>query len=181
MRARIAAVAVVLLAAGCGGPDTAVPGLSPSGPSDSGATVLVTSSAFADGQRIPERFTCRGAGDAPDVSWKGVPAEAKSVALVVDDPDAGSGGFLHWVIYDLPPGDGALAGDRPPAGAKEADNGRGQPGWTPPCPPSGTHHYIFTVYALPGPPSGDSSRDLIADMDGHFLARGQLVGLVAAG
>jgi phosphatidylethanolamine-binding protein (PEBP) family uncharacterized protein len=84
------------------------------------------------------------------------------------------------VIYDLPPGDGTLAGDRPPAGAKEADNGRGQPGWTPPCPPSGTHHYVFTVYALPGTPSGRSSRDLIAAMEGNFLAKSQLVGLVSA-
>jgi Raf kinase inhibitor-like YbhB/YbcL family protein len=174
---------LAVLAVSCGGDDTAVPGLSPSAAppsSDSGVTMLVTSTDFADGQRIPDRFTCRGAGDAPAVSWNGIPAGAKSVALVVDDPDAGSGGFLHWILYDLPPKDGTLAGDRPPAGAKEGDNGRGQPGWTPPCPPSGTHHYIFTVYALPGPPSGSSSRELIADMEGKFLAKGGLVGLVPA-
>jgi Raf kinase inhibitor-like YbhB/YbcL family protein len=185
MRLRIALVAGALLAAGCGGHDTAVPGSSPSGsplPSrDTGRTMLVTSPDFGDGQQIPERFTCRGAGDAPTLTWTAVPAEAKSMALVVNDPDAGSGGFLHWVIYDLPPGNGTLAGDHPPAGAKEADNGRGRPGWTPPCPPSGTHHYIFTVYALPGPPSGGSSRDLIAAMEGDFLAKSEFTGLVSAG
>jgi Raf kinase inhibitor-like YbhB/YbcL family protein len=177
MRARIAVVAGALLAAGCGGgTDTATPGLSPA-PSSVPATITVTSTAFADGQRIPERFSCRGAGDAPDLAWKGVPAGAASVALVVNDPDAGSGGFLHWILYGLPAGDGSLPGDQPPAGATEGDNGRGQPGWTPPCPPSGTHHYIFTVYALNGTPTGGSADDLVADIGRRAVARGQLTGL----
>jgi Raf kinase inhibitor-like YbhB/YbcL family protein len=182
VRLRIALVAGVVLVAGCGGgEDTAAPAPTPSSAAPtrgSGVSMLVTSTAFADGQRIPDRFTCRGAGDAPDVSWKNVPAEAKSVALVVNDPDAGSDGFLHWVIYDLPPGDGTLTGDRPPSGANEGDNGAGRPGWTPLCPPSGTHHYVFTVYALPGPPSGTSSPDLIAAMERTYLSKTQLTGLV---
>ncbi len=181
MRVLIAVVAGALLAAGCGGGDSAAPAKSGAAPSrDSGVTVLLTSSAFADGQQIPERFTCRGAGEAPDLTWKDIPAQAMSMALVVDDPDAGSGGFLHWVLYDLPAGDGSLAGDKPPAGAHEAENSGGRTGWTPPCPPSGTHHYIFTIYALAGTPTGDSARDIVADLDRHFLAKSQLVGLVSA-
>jgi Raf kinase inhibitor-like YbhB/YbcL family protein len=175
MRVPVAVVAVGLLAAGCGGSDPAGP--APSGPSEAAATITVTSSAFADGGRIPERFSCRGAGDAPDLTWTGVPAAAASVALVVDDPDAGSSGFLHWVLYDLPPRDGTLAGDRPPAGAREADNSGGRAGWTPPCPPSGTHHYVFTIHALSGSPTGGSARQLVADIDRRTVALGRLTGL----
>jgi Raf kinase inhibitor-like YbhB/YbcL family protein len=165
------------LLAGCGGGGERADAPAPS----AAATIRVTSSAFADGQPIPQEFTCTGTGAAPDLVWRGVPAGARSVALVVTDPDAPGGTFVHWVLYGLPPRDGQLAGDRPPAGATEADNSRGQAGWTPPCPPSGTHHYHFTVYALSGRPSGRSTQEVLDSIGGITLARGELTGTVSAG
>ena len=95
------------------------------------------------------------------------------------DPDAPGGTFVHWVLYGLPPRDGQLAGDQPPAGTSEADNSGGDPGWTPPCPPSGTHHYHFTVYALSGRPSGSSTQDLLDSIGALTRARGEITGTVA--
>ncbi len=168
-------VAGLALVAGCGGSGggTAAPSAGP-------ATIRVTSSAFAAGAPIPREFTCTGAGSAPELAWRGVPAAATSVALVVTDPDA-DGTFVHWVLYGLPPRDGQLAGDHPPAGATEGDNSAGRKGWTPPCPPSGTHHYHFGVYALSGRPSGRSTRDVLDSIAAMTTARGELVGLVSAG
>ncbi|HEV7655171.1 MAG TPA: YbhB/YbcL family Raf kinase inhibitor-like protein [Mycobacteriales bacterium] len=172
-------LAGALLVAGCGsgggtGSDTPAP------VDAAPKTITVTSSVFADNQPIPRDYTCKGGGAAPALSWTGVPADAASIALVVFDPDAGSDGFTHWVLYDLPPKDGSLAGDQPPAGATEGDNSAGRPGWTPPCPPSGTHHYLFTVYALPAHPSGQSTADVVARINATAIARGVLTGLVSS-
>jgi Raf kinase inhibitor-like YbhB/YbcL family protein len=166
-----------LLVAGCGGGG----GERADAPAPSGGagTITVTSSAFGNDKPIPREFTCKGGGAAPELAWRGVPPGARSVALVVTDPDAPGGTFVHWVLYGLPPRDGQLAGDQPPAGAREADNSRGEPGWTSPCPPSGTHHYHFTVYALSGQPTGSSTRDVLASIGGMVLARGELTGLVS--
>src|SRR4029079_3379289 len=97
----------------------------------------------------PTRFTCDGEGISPEVDWSGAPAAAVTLAMTVIDPDAG--GFVHWLVYDLPAASaGSLAENvgtgagAPPQGA----NGRGKAGYTGPCPPSGTHHYVFTLYAL---------------------------------
>jgi Raf kinase inhibitor-like YbhB/YbcL family protein len=174
----LVAVAAAVLAAGCGGGGDRAAAPAPSGAAE---TITVTSSAFGDNQPIPRQFTCKGGGAAPELAWRGVPAGAESVALVVTDPDAPGGTFVHWVLYGLPPRDGQLTGARPPAGASVADNSGGQPGWTPPCPPSGTHHYHFTVYALRGRPSGSSTQDVLASIGGMTLARGELTGLVSAG
>jgi Raf kinase inhibitor-like YbhB/YbcL family protein len=172
MRGLIPVVAVALLAAGCAS-DRASPAAS-----GSGTTLTVTSTAFAAGQPIPGHFTCRGAGASPPLAWTGVPGGTTSVALVVTDPDAGD--FLHWVLYDLPPGDGSIAEDQPPAGTRAAVNGSGQEGWTPPCPPAGTHHYHFTVYALPTRPVRQTGREIVRQLDRIAIARGELVGLVSA-
>ena len=178
MRKAVLVAAGTLLVAGCGGGGDRADAPSPSGAPQ---TITVTSPAFADGQPIPREFTCKGGGAAPELSWRGVPSGAASVALVVTDPDAPGGTFVHWVLYGLPPRDGQLAGDQPPAGASEADNSSGHKGWTPPCPPSGTHHYRFTVYALSDRPGGSSTRDVLDSIGGMTLARGQLTGLVSAG
>jgi Raf kinase inhibitor-like YbhB/YbcL family protein len=175
VRTGLLVVAGAVLVAGCGGGD----GTTPPQP-EVAATITVTSPAFADGQQIPRENTCHGAGTAPDVAWRGAPAEATSLALVVSDPDAPSGTFIHWVVYDLPPGDGRLVAGRAPAGAHEADNSRGTAGWTPPCPPSGTHHYLFTLYALSSQPSGGSAQDVLDQIGRSTLARGRLTGLVSA-
>ncbi len=178
MRRGVLLVAGALLVAGCGGGGERAAAPAPSGAAE---TITVTSSAFGNGQQIPRQFTCKGGGAAPALAWRGVPSGAKSVALVVTDPDASGGTFVHWVLYGLPPRDGQLTGAQPPAGASEADNSGGTKGWTPPCPPSGTHHYHFTVYALSGQPSGSSTQDVLDSIGGMTLARGELTGVVPAG
>jgi hypothetical protein len=114
-------------------------------------SMTVTSDAFTDGGAIPRRFSCDGAGEVPSLSWQGTPADVAAQAVVVDDPDAPRGTFTHWVVLDLPPGLRTLAGGSLPSGVPEAKNSGGRTGWYPPCPPSGTHHYRFTVYALKRP------------------------------
>jgi Raf kinase inhibitor-like YbhB/YbcL family protein len=145
--------------------------------------LTVKSDAFADGKPIPTQYTCKGDGDPPPLSWSGSVAGAKNLAVVVNDPDAPNGGFIHWVVIDLPANATKLDIDNLPEGAQEAVNSDGGTGWTPPCPPSGTHHYHFTVYALDGPtglPDSASVQDAIAAIKGHYLAYGELVGTVAA-
>jgi hypothetical protein len=113
------------------------------------APLQLTSSAFVDGGPIPADYTCRGADRSPPLLWTGVPTGTAEIALVVRDVDVG--GFVHWVIAGMPPTTGGIAEDTPPAGAVEATNDLGRPGWSGPCPPSGTHNYQFTVYALAQP------------------------------
>jgi hypothetical protein len=166
-----------VLATGCGGGGggTTVP--TPSVPT----TVRVTSSAFADGATIPDQYTCAGGGQSPPLTWS-APAGAAAEALVVDDPDAPGGTFVHWVVVDLPgSADGLPAGGAVPAGATQARNSAGGTGWTPPCPPSGTHHYRFTVYALraaAGLADGAGTDDALSAIGRLATGRGQLTGLV---
>jgi Raf kinase inhibitor-like YbhB/YbcL family protein len=110
-------------------------------------TIKVTSPAFANGGAIPRANTCGGTGTPPTISWTAIPAGTKSVAVVVDDPDAPGGDFLHWLVIGLPPRAGSVPSRA--SGVSELDNTGGTKGWTPPCPPAGkTHHYQFAVYAL---------------------------------
>ncbi len=136
---------------GGGSSGSTAPG-STGGPGATGSTggsgLRLTSSAFADGAAIPKDNTCQGAGTSPELSWTGAPSGTAAFALVVNDPDAPvAGGFTHWVLYSIPADTSSI-----PAGGTAGSpglNGAGKPGWTPPCPPSGTHHYVFTLYALP--------------------------------
>jgi Raf kinase inhibitor-like YbhB/YbcL family protein len=168
------ALAVALLLAGCGD-DT--PAVAPSAAS----TLKVTSAAFADGGTIPEQYTCKGAGEFPAIAWAGDLKGAKALAVVVDDPDAPSGTFVHRVVLDLPAGTAGLGAD-PPTGAHQARNSGGSTGWTPPCPPSGTHHYRFTVYGLSAPTGladGAGTDDALKAVDAKAVVQGRLSGLVA--
>ena len=146
---------------------------------ESPAALTVTSPAFADGAAIPREFTCKGANTSPPLAWSGVPSGARSVALVVDDPDAPSGTFIHWVVYNIDPAQSAIAAGEVPQGASQAMNAGGHLGYTGPCPPSGTHHYRFTVYVLRSPltvpAGGDPARVLVA-IRGKTTARGTLTG-----
>lgn len=112
--------------------------------------LTVKSTAFADGAPIPERFSCKGSNTPPPLSWSGVPDGAKSVAVVVTDPDAPSGVFVHWIVVGLPAGaNGSLTGSGLPAGAKAEKNSADQSAYTGMCPPAGeTHRYVFEVFAL---------------------------------
>jgi Raf kinase inhibitor-like YbhB/YbcL family protein len=125
-------------------------------------TLRLTSPAFSDGQSIPPEYTCVGEDVSPPLAWTGVPAATAELALVVRDPDAD--GFVHWVIGGLPPDIRGLTRGRPPSGAVQALNDFGRPGWSGPCPPSGTHNYDFRLYAL-ADPSG-----IAADAEGADAA-----------
>ncbi|GIW05043.1 MAG: hypothetical protein KatS3mg059_1663 [Thermomicrobiales bacterium] len=118
--------------------------------------IQVMSGAFADGQQIPVKYTCDAQDISPPLRWSGVPAEAQELVLVVDDPDAPSGIFTHWLVYGLPPRttglpEGVPPGETVPGGGRQGRNDFGRLGYGGPCPPSGSHRYVFTVYALDAP------------------------------
>jgi len=156
------------------------------------STLTVTSSAFASNARIPAAYTCDGQASTPPLEWSGPPANTKTFAIVVDDPDAPNGDFVHWIVVDLPATARRLAGAGAlPAGAHELDNTGGTRGWTPPCPtpPRSVHHYHFTVYALSDyvcPDNGDqantpdcdapSTQEALPQIAGDAIAKGALVG-----
>jgi Raf kinase inhibitor-like YbhB/YbcL family protein len=154
-------------------------------------TLTVASPAFAAGASIPVRYTCEGADVSPPLAWTGIPAGAKSLALVVDDPDAPdpahpSTVWVHWVLYDLPPGAGGLAeavrAEHLPGGTREGRNDWGRTGYGGPCPPIGRHRYFFRLYALDvvlPDLRRPARRALEAAMQGHVLAHAELVGTYA--
>ena len=144
------------------------------------AAFTLASTAFSDGGAIPKRFSCDGGDASPDLTWSGAPDRTGALALLVTDPDAG--GFVHWLAYDLtgtPSGGLPVAVSASPDAPPQGRNSFGKSGYGGPCPPSGTHHYEFTLYALDGPlgltgtPTADELR---AAMDGHILAETTLTG-----
>ncbi|HEX6238232.1 MAG TPA: YbhB/YbcL family Raf kinase inhibitor-like protein [Acidimicrobiales bacterium] len=155
-----AVIAGLALLAGCAddgrelrppSPDQTTTTATPAGTGDPGGTALLrlTSPALSEGQEVPTRHTCFGADVSPELAWEGVPAGTAEIAVVVRDPDAG--GFVHWVVAGLAPDAAGLDEGTVPAGAVEATNGFGEPGWRGPCPPEGTHRYDIRVYALAEP------------------------------
>jgi len=152
-------------------------------------SLVVMSAPFTANGAIPAAHTCEGADKAPQLHWSGVPAGAKSLALVVDDPDAPDPKapqmtWVHWVLYNVPPTAtslpaGASKASLPP-GTREGDNDWKQPGWRGPCPPVGKHRYFFKLYALdtvlPDLGAHAGKAKLEAAMKGHVVAEGQLVG-----
>jgi Raf kinase inhibitor-like YbhB/YbcL family protein len=147
------------------------------------ATIGVTSTAFADGASIPVEFTCDGNPESPPLAWTGVAGATPAAwALVVDDPDAPGGTFVHWVVLDIPPTTRSIAAGKVPAGSTQAMNSAGSTAYAGPCPPSGTHHYRFTVYALSAPtglPEGAATEDALAKIRSAAEAKGTLLGLYA--
>src|SRR5437868_3274878 len=117
--------------------------------------IEITSTVFKDGDDIPARYTCNGENISPPLSWTGIPQTARSLALLMDDPDAPSGTYTHWILFNIPRGVEALpegvAGDEKLAdGSAQCTNGSGTFGYTGPCPPAGhgSHRYYFKIYAL---------------------------------
>ena len=148
--------------------------------------LTLTSAAFTTDGGIPPEFTCEGADCSPPLAWTGIPPGTKSLALIVDDPDAPDPAaprmtWVHWVLYNLPPDcDGLPAGAaRLPAGAREGTNDWKRTGYGGPCPPIGRHRYFHKLYALdtvlPDLGHPDKAR-LEKAMQGHILARAELVG-----
>ena len=149
------------------------------GEGSEGMTVQLSSSAFRDGEAIPQKYTCDGEDVSPQLSWSGLPQDTKSLALIVDDPDAPAGTWVHWVLYDISPSESSL-----PEGAQglgtEGNTSFRETGYGGPCPPKGKpHRYFFKLYALDRTlklKPGATKSDLEKAMQGHILAQGQIIG-----
>jgi Raf kinase inhibitor-like YbhB/YbcL family protein len=141
------------------------------------ARMEIKSPEFKDGQFIPGEFSCEGTDINPELIIEGIPPEAKSLALIVDDPDAPSGTWVHWVVFDIPP-TGKIKENSVPG--TQGKNSSGQMRYHGPCPPFGTHRYFFKLYALDTRldlKEGINKEQLEIAMTGHILADTQLVGL----
>jgi Raf kinase inhibitor-like YbhB/YbcL family protein len=142
--------------------------------------ITISSPAFTAGSPIPVQFTCDGDNLSPPLRWSGVPTGTAEVALVVDDPDAPRGTYVHWIVVGLDPTSTKLAEATVPPGVRQARNSAGKAAYTGPCPPDGpAHHYRFTIYALQRPPDvGDaaSPQATIQAIEAAARARGRLVG-----
>ena len=150
---------------------------------------MITFKLFSDacfgGDMIPIRYTCEGKNLSPPLTWGDPPEGTQSFALICDDPDAPSGDWVHWLLYDLPaPVRGLPQGIEQdpelPDGSRQGRNGSGRLGYTGPCPPPGRgpHRYFFTLYALDtrlGLPPAATKAELLRAMEGHVLAQAELM------
>jgi Raf kinase inhibitor-like YbhB/YbcL family protein len=147
--------------------------------------IALESNAFAAGASIPRRYTCDGEDLSPVVRWGAVLDKTKTLILVMDDPDAPGQAFVHWLVYNLPAAIRELPENLPKQsaldiGGVQAKNDFGKYGYGGPCPPSGTHRYIFRLFALDvalNLQPDVSKREIIKAMQGHVLASGELIGL----
>lgn len=143
------------------------------------SSISVTTPAFQAGGDIPAKFTCNGANVNPDLKINGAPNEAKSLVLIVDDPDAPHGLFTHWIVWNIDPKTANIGENSAPVGGIQGTNDFGKRNYGGPCPPSGTHRYFFKIFALDTKldlkPSARRA-ELDAAMHGHTLAQGELMG-----
>jgi len=152
------------------------------------AELAISSTAFAPGTAIPVQYSCDGVDISPPLRWTGTPAGTQSFALILDDPDAPGGTFVHWVLYNMPAatdslGEGASPSGALPAGSLEGITDFGIQSYGGPCPPPGpAHRYYFRLYALDtvlALPAGATRDQLDLAMAGHILAQAELMGLFA--
>lgn len=140
----------------------------------------LSSTAFAEGGMIPAKYTCQGANLSPPLNIAGTPQGTKALALIMHDPDAPAGDWVHWTVWNIADDITNIAENSLPVGAVEGPTSFGETGYGGPCPPSGTHHYIFELYALdsslnlPTSTSRDELKTAIAD---HIIAETTLTGL----
>lgn len=147
-------------------------------------TMAIASSAFEPNGPIPAEYTCDGEDISPPLAWEGVPEAAQSLVVIADDPDAPGGTYVHWVLYNLPSDVLSLPAAVPAApeleqGRLQGENDFGNVGYGGPCPPGGTHRYVFKVYALDQAlalEAGATKRQVLEAMSDHVLAGGKLVG-----
>jgi len=146
----------------------------------------IESPAFKDGENIPVKYTCDGKDISPEILWKDILEEVKSLALICDDPDAPLKTWVHWVIYNIPPESEKLNEDIKPVktledGTLQGINNFRNIGYGGPCPPRGApHHYHFKVYGLDvklDVKAGITKKELLNKMEGHIIAKGEIVGL----
>lgn len=140
----------------------------------------LTSKAFSHNQLIPAKYTCDGADVNPPLTISDVPAGAQSLALIVDDPDAPAGDWVHWTLWNMAPSTASITENSVPAGATQGLTDFGRVGYGGPCPPSGTHRYQFKLYALDMTLLLDQSArkaDIERSIAGHILDQTILIGL----
>ncbi|RFM27252.1 YbhB/YbcL family Raf kinase inhibitor-like protein [Deminuibacter soli] len=143
------------------------------------ATLRIVSAAFEPGQPVPKKYTCEGEDVNPPIGICTVPETAASIAIIAEDPDATHGTFVHWLVWNIPPGTAVGENSNPGISGR---NGFGKTGYGGPCPPSGTHRYFFRVYALNkllDIPAGSERKALEQAMEGHIVASGELMGTFA--
>ena len=156
------------------------------------ARMQITSSSFTHQGAIPAKYTCEGPDTSPPLAWSGVPPSAKSLALIVDDPDAPDPKapkmtWVHWVLYDVPSGTSSLAEGASrslPSGTRDGLNDWRRTGYGGPCPPIGRHRYFFKLYALDTDLSGVKAAnkpELEKAIEGHVIGQAQLVGTYQKG
>ena len=140
----------------------------------------ITSPTFPNNGMIPSKFTCDGANVSPPLSIANIPEKTMSLALIVDDPDASVGTWVHWVVWNIAAGTKEIPEDSVSPGSIQGTNDFGKQGYGGPCPPSGTHRYFFKLYALDAPlalKSGATKARIEEAIKGHVLAQTELIGL----
>jgi Raf kinase inhibitor-like YbhB/YbcL family protein len=140
----------------------------------------MSSAAFENNASIPEKYTCDGMDLNPPLRFENVPSETKSLALIVDDPDAPMGTWVHWVLWNVDPKTGEIKENTVPKGALQGINDFRKHDYGGPCPPSGTHRYFFKLYALDallGLSANAKKTDLEKAMKGHVISQAQIIGL----
>jgi len=153
-------------------------------PQTTDGSIKVTSPAFKESESIPRQYTCDGVNVSPPLEWSGVPKSAKTLAIIAEDPDAPSGAWVHWIIYNLPAENIGMVENLPAtenlkAGGFQGKNDFGKIGYGGPCPPSGTHRYFFKIYALDNElplKAGATKAGVEKAMEGHIVTQGQLMG-----
>ncbi|MGE5464333.1 MAG: YbhB/YbcL family Raf kinase inhibitor-like protein [Syntrophothermus sp.] len=171
-------ILLVILLSSCSATSTATP--------EANMSLDLKSDAFVNGQSIPAKYSCIGKNISPDLTWSDPPAGTRSFALLVDDPDAPMGTWVHWVLFNIPSDRRSLPEDLPVTG-KNVDpnaiyfgkNSSGNTRYDGPCPPSGTHRYYFRLYALDTILDllpGATKEEVLKAMKGHILAQGELMG-----
>jgi Raf kinase inhibitor-like YbhB/YbcL family protein len=147
---------------------------------DISGALMIGSPAFGENEKIPVKFTCDADNVNPQLDIGGVSQEAASLVLIIDDPDASGGTWVHWTIWNIDPGTTSILENSVPSGAVEGVTDFGIPGYGGPCPPSGIHRYFFKLFALDTTLDLDSSTsaaDLEAAIQGHVLDSVELIGL----
>jgi len=159
-------------------------GICPTGKGGGDMSFELKSTAFADEGPIPTKYACDGEDISPPLQWNDPPQDTRSFALIFDDPDAPAGTWVHWVLYNIPAEARALAEEVPPDadlpnGSRHGENSWSRLGYGGPCPPAGTHRYFFRLYAVDAVldlASGVSREQLMQALEGHVLARAELMG-----
>ncbi|MHB1415682.1 MAG: YbhB/YbcL family Raf kinase inhibitor-like protein [Chloroflexota bacterium] len=152
--------------------------------------IELSSPAFANSSPIPRKYTCEGENISPPLAWKNLPEGTRSIALIVEDPDAPSGIRTHWVVFDLPASatglpEGTLPAATTPQGGRQGINTNKHTGYSGPCPPAGgPHRYFFRISALDCDLTlepGSTKEAVLSAMRGHILAEGELMGTYKKG